>query len=493
MQLHNIGNDLLSAIRSNVGRMAFVTSFGNLTYGQFDNLIGGIALDLKEAGVCRGSRVAIDTRDARIATASVIACCLLGASWLHGSRAAYQKPGLGITHVYWAGNRNEVPPGHPRLISFDSGRLKSRDMEFWLDKVDPEGYASDSDICRIGQSSGTTGSTKFIAITLRDMWERAMWKSSGMPADVLPVIACLFPPLSGVGCNTRLRTLLAGGCCVETGPGTLLEPWQAAGVNTVIGSPAQFSAFLREAGEGLADRIGAAMVGGGKPSERFLQSLFTCFKTVTVFYGSTEMGHAAETRITDQAGFDGGLTPIADMVYIEVVDDADQALPTGSEGRIRIRGTLGTPSYVNERLSVENTIRDGWFYPGDIGHFDTSGRLHVSGRGNEVLNIGGVKFNALVLDDVVQGYKGVKDGYCYLHDNQFGSAEIEVIFVPVAGQDVASIAQGLLADCARTLPANLAPKRAFAVTQLPRTDTGKAMRSKAQEVVATLQPAAIAS
>jgi len=43
------------------------------------------------------------------------------------------------------------------------------------------------------------------------------------------------------------------------------------------------------------------------------------------------------------------------------------------------------------------------------------------------------------------------------------------------------------------LPANLAPKRAFAVTQLPRTDTGKAMRGKAQEVVATLQPAAIAS
>lgn len=492
MEVHDVGNDLLSAIRSHAGKMAFATSMGNLTYGQLDSLIGGIALDLKEAGVRRGARVAIDTKDARVATASVIACCLLGASWLHGTRAAYLKRGLGITHVYWAVGRGETPPGHPRLIAFDNARLKARNLEFWLDKVDPEGYASDEDICRIGQSSGTTGESKFIAITLKDVWTRVTWKSAGMPLDVVPVIACLFPPLSGVGCNTRLRTLLTGGCCVETGVGKLLEPWQAAGVNTVIGSPAQFSALLGEADEGLQKQIGTALVGGGKPSERFLQSMFTCFEGVTVFYGSTELGHAAETKVTTPAAFDGGLTPIDDMVQIEVVDEADQALPAGSEGRVRIRGVLGTPSYVNERLSVEHTIRNGWFYPGDLGHFDAEGRLHISGRSNEVLNIGGAKFNALQLDDVVQSHKGVKDGYCYLRDNQFGSEVIEVVFVPEAGQDAAAVAQGLLAACARTLPVSLAPKQVFAVSDLPRTDTGKAMRRKAQEATANLTPAAVA-
>lgn len=493
MELHNFGDDILSAIRRNFGKMAFVTSFGNLTYGQLDNLIGGIALDLKEAGVARGARVAIDTRDARIATASVIACCLLGASWLHGTRPAYVKPGLGITHVYWAGARGETPPAHPRLTAFDADRLKARDMEFWYDKLDPQGYASDSDICRIGQSSGTTGDAKFIAITLRDMWERAHWKPAGMPSQVTPVIACLFPPLSGVGCNTRLRALLAGGCCVETGIGELLAPWTKAGVNMVIGSPAQFGPMLREAGAGLSPRIGMAMVGGGKPSARFLETLFTCFEAVTVFYGSTEMGHAAETRVTDPAEFDGGLTPITDMVRIEVVDDDNQPVPTGSEGRVRISGVLTTPTYINERLSVENTIRDGWFYSGDVGHFDAGGRLHISGRANEVLNIGGVKFNALMLDDLVQGHGGVKDGYCYLRHNQIGTEEVEIVFVPAAGSDAASVGQGLLATCAKTLPASLWPKRAFALPDLPRTDTGKAMRTKAMEATAALSPVANAS
>jgi acyl-coenzyme A synthetase/AMP-(fatty) acid ligase len=204
------------------------------------------------------------------------------------------------------------------------------------------------------------------------------------------------------------------------------------------------------------------------------------------------LGHAAETKVTTPAAFDGGLTPIDDMVQIEVVDEADHALPAGSEGRVRIRGVLGTPSYVNERLSVEHTIRNGWFYPGDLGHFDAEGRLHISGRSNEVLNIGGVKFNALQLDDVVQSHKGVKDGYCYLRDNQFGSEVIEVVFVPEAGQDAAAVAQGLLAACARTLPVSLAPKQVFAVSDLPRTDTGKAMRRKAQEATSNLTPTAIA-
>lgn len=492
MERHNFGNDMLSAIRSNFGKMAFVTTFGNLTYGQFDNLIGGIALDLKEAGVVRGSRVAIDTRDARIATASVIACCLLGASWLHGTRGAYVKPGLGITHVYWAGGRDEAAPAHPRLTAFDAARLKARDMEFWYDKLDPQGYASDSDICRIGQSSGTTGDAKFIAITLRDMWERGHWKSAAMPSDVVPVIACLFPPLSGVGCNARLRALLAGGCCVETGIGELLGPWTKAGVNTVIGSPAQFGPLLREVGSGLTPRIGSAMVGGGKPSARFLETLFTCFESVTVFYGSTEMGHAAEIRLKSADAFDGGLTPITDMVQIEIVDDADLPVAAGIEGRVRIRGLVGTPSYVNERLSVENTIRDGWFYSGDVGHLDATGRLHVSGRANEVLNIGGVKFNALMLDDLVQGHGGVKDGYCYLRHNKIGTEEIELVFVPSDGQEVSSLAQNLLAACAKTLPDSLRPKRAFVLPELPRTDTGKAMRTKAMEATAKLSPVAVA-
>ncbi len=495
MTLHNFGHAMLSAIRSNFDKVAFVTPSGDLTYNQLSKLIGGIALDLKEAGVGRGSRVAIDTNDPRISIASVVACCLLGASWLHGTRAAYTKAGLGITHAYWAGGRGEPVPPHPRLTAFDAARLNARDMTSWYEKLDPQGYASDSDICRIGQSSGTTGDTKFIAISLRDMWERAYWKSEGMPSDVAPVVACLFPPLSGVGCNTRLRTLLAGGGCVETGIGELLGSWTKAGVNTVTGSPAQFGPILREAVSGSSPRIRSAMVGGGKPSPLFLEKLFTRFESVTVFYGSTEMGHAAETRIASLGDFDGGLTPITDMVEIEIVDDAEQPVAAETEGRVRIRGTgaLGTPTYLNEPPSVQNTIRDGWFYSGDLGHFDAGGLLHISGRANEVLNIGGKKFNALTLDDLVQNVEGVKDGYCYLRHNQIGTEEVEVVLVPTEGQDGAAVAQNVMAACAKALSQILRPKRVFVLPALPRTDTGKAMRTKALEVTSALTPAAISS
>ena len=76
--------------------------------------------------------------------------------------------------------------------------------------------------------------------------------------------ACLFPPLSGVGCNTRLRALLAGGCCVETGIGELLAPWTKAGVNKMP----------KDRTAARISRIGCDMSGFRKTNDRSKIGIF---------------------------------------------------------------------------------------------------------------------------------------------------------------------------------------------------------------------------
>jgi acyl-coenzyme A synthetase/AMP-(fatty) acid ligase len=490
MKIYDIGIELLGAIRSHAGKMAFVTSFGNLTYHQFDNLIGGVALDLKEAGAKRGSVVAIDTQDARIATAAVIACCLIGARWMYGNNVAYHKPGLGITQVFWAGVSIENAPKHPKLVAFNPEKFKARDLSYWLDKVEPEGYEFETDICRIGQSSATTGDAKFIAISLRDMWHRTSWESAASKTVDETVTSCLFPPLSGIGCNTRLRSLFSGGKVVEVGLGKIFESWRQAGVNNVVGSPAQFAAILREAGPEVTPRITAASVGGGRPSQHFLQSMFKCFQNVAVFYGSTEMGNVAETLVKDPATFSGGLLLNNTNMAVEIVDEDGNALPNGTEGKIRIRGKLGTPTYINERPSRTMSIQGEWFYPGDFGHIDHDDCLHISGRLNEILNIGGVKFNALTLDDHVQGFSGVKDGYCYSRLNDLGAEEVEVIISASPDRKAEDVATNLMTHLRATVSKSVLPVRIFTVAEVPRTETGKPIRLKASELAAGLEPAA---
>jgi acyl-coenzyme A synthetase/AMP-(fatty) acid ligase len=235
------------------------------------------------------------------------------------------------------------------------------------------------------------------------------------------------------------------------------------------------------------------MVGGSKPSKRFLQTLFTHFDSVTVFYGSTEMGHAAETRCELPDTFDGGLSPITDMVRIEVVDEAGQQLPDRTEGHVRIRRVLDCPIYINDRPSTEVGLRNGWFYSGDIGYMDANGRLHISGRSNEVLNLGGSKFSALSVDEIVQGVGGVKDGYCYLRPTETGFHEIEVVFTPSEGHGNVAVARCIVTACRNALPSLLCPKRVFLLPELPRTDTGKALRGRAMEATAALSPLAVSS
>jgi long-chain acyl-CoA synthetase len=202
------------------------------------------------------------------------------------------------------------------------------------------------------------------------------------------------------------------------------------------------------------------------------------------------MGNVAETLVKDPATFSGGLLLNNTNMVVEIVDEDGNALPNGTEGKIRIRGKLGTPTYINERPSRTMSIQGEWFYPGDFGHIDHDDCLHISGRLNEILNIGGVKFNALTLDDHVQGFSGVKDGYCYSRLNDLGAEEVEVIISASPDRKAEDVAINLMTHLRATVSKSVLPVRIFTVAEVPRTETGKPIRLKASELAAGLEPAA---
>jgi len=487
----NIGLSIAKAARRHEGKLAFVGAAQKMTYTQFENLLAATTMEFKERGVGRDSVVGIHTIDSRLAVAGIAAANLLGAPWVHATPSALRKPSLKVSHVLCVKNAKQKPD-HPNLMEFESGWLDKRSLDYWFEQVDPQGFASPEQPARIGQSSGTTGAHKFIAISEIDNFKRSTWQPVFMKEETT-VLGCLFPPLSGVGLNSRVRTLIDGGCIVETGILEQQAGWISAGVNTIIASPSQFATLLSEMTDDPARRFAKALVGGGRPSAQFLEKMAERFDKICVFYGSTEMGHAAETVVTDVASFDGALDPLTeDGIEIQVVDENDVSQPAGVEGVVRLRREGFVPHYIQDPLANSDAIRDGWFYPGDLGVFAESGRLQISGRVNDSLNIGGVKINALTVDDFIQSDPNISDGYCFVIPDETGIDRVNILASFKPGLPDQQAATMLLERISAKVAKSLRPRAVYVVSAVPRTDTGKPVRRKAAEIAGTIAPLATA-
>src|SRR5580658_3662805 len=60
----------------------------------------------------------------------------------------------------------------------------------------------------------------------------------------------------------------------------------------------------------------------------------------------------------------------------------DGAIPAGE---IAIRGAIVMKGYWNRPEATSQVLRDGWFYTGDLGYFDSDGNLFITGRRKEVI------------------------------------------------------------------------------------------------------------
>ena len=90
-------------------------------------------------------------------------------------------------------------------------------------------------------------------------------------------------------------------------------------------------------------------------------------------------------------------------VDVKIVDiqTGTKELPTGQEGEIIFRGPNMCRGYYNMPEETKNSIRDGWFYTGDIGKFDEDGYLYIVDRTKDMIIAGGYNIFPREIDEVL--------------------------------------------------------------------------------------------
>jgi len=277
-----------------------------------------------------------------------------------------------------------------------------------------------------------------------------------------------------------------------------MERWEAArAVDLIENEAVTFSVgatpFLHELttearGRGKALPSLRLFACGGAPVppeviHRAYQVLERC--TACRVYGSTE-APTVTLGVNSRAEEDFGASTDGRIVGNEVrIRDAvtGEPLPAGEEGEITARGPEVMIGYADPEQTRASFDGEGYFYTGDLGRTVAGDFLTVSGRKKDLIIRGGENISPKEIEDVLHRHPAIKD--------------VAIVAMPSARMGEAVCACAVLnsghrldlVEVTRFLStAGLAkqkfPERLELLEELPRTPSGKVLKTALREMVA---------
>jgi len=476
----NIVDPILFNARYNPGAVAICTPGTDpplLSYGELEGWTNNIARLAVSLDLARGQIIAVYVAEKILHLAIVLALARLGIPTI-SPRTPILSNTIDISAII---TDQKVPfENAKRLITVDAAWKRSHERPL----ADQRFYeTSANDLCRIAQTSGTTGEAKAIAFTQEKLLGRIGRYQfiHGGQFSACRRLYCDFNIQSGIGFQTILYMLCRGGAIYLFGADSqsMAQAFDLYKVDGMIAAPhglAQYLQFyeLPGAPECSFDFI----VCLGAPLSRALAAKVQMNMSPNLLnaYGSTECGQVAAGPVNLIAQVPGAVGFVAPDVDLEIVDDADNTLPFGREGRVRIKSVQSVTEYLGDQAASAEAFRGEWFYPGDLGSIAANRMLLISGRSNSVINIGGEKIKPELVEEVLVTLGKVQEAAVFEHANSLGTAELwaAVVVVPHIALDV----QALQNLCALRLGRPFAPRHIFQVASLPKSESGKLDRSK---------------
>jgi acyl-CoA synthetase (AMP-forming)/AMP-acid ligase II len=181
-------------------------------------------------------------------------------------------------------------------------------------------------------------------------------------------------------------------------------------------------------------------------------------------YGSTEAGWVAVATPEDARRRPGTVGRPVEGVEVAILrPDGSRAGP-GEHGVVHVLSTARFEGYTS---GDETTERDGYMSLGDVGWTERDGSLHIEGRADDMVVVGGENVYPVEIEEVIRRVPGVDDvAVAGIPDDEYG----QVIAAFLVG---AADPEAVVETCRKELSSFKVPRRVEHVDELPRTGTGK--------------------
>jgi acyl-coenzyme A synthetase/AMP-(fatty) acid ligase len=104
------------------------------------------------------------------------------------------------------------------------------------------------------------------------------------------------------------------------------------------------------------------------------------------------------------------------------------------EGTIACQGDTLMSGYLGDPELTASVLRDETVYMADMGHIDEEGRLHIDGRADDGINVGGYKVAPTEVEDQAMTFTAVRDCICTAVPHPITGQALKLLVVMAEGQ-----------------------------------------------------------
>lgn len=499
-------------IENEPDREALVFGDHRLSFGELAGHATALADILRAKNVKPGDRVAALFPPRPEAILSMLACWLVGATW------------MGINPRYQHQEQAQVLADAGVKLLMSMTRIGARDLGKDLAGheadlgVDVMRYAAEFDLANLpvplpcGQAllhwkdgvrdlhpdspsvviytSGSTGKPKGALITHAGL----AFRSYTLHVDRfnIPVPTQLIDlPVNHIGALASGIgvAMVSGGKMIlseQFDPGFTLKTAAGEKLAIISGVPAMLARLVEHPAFETTDlsSVKAISWGAGPVNEAVLQKLLAASDAVfSQQYGMTESnGPIVYTPPTRDVEILLNTTGKPDpRLELRIADDTDTPLPDGEEGEVQIRHPHPFAGYLgNAEASAAALTGDGFLHTGDLAKIREDGFLVFCGRSKEMYKSGGFNVYPREIEIALEAHPAIRSAAVLgVEDAKWG--QVGHAFVELASDLDAD-------DIKRWCKARLAdfkiPKRVTLIDTMPRTPVDKVDRMRLAELAA---------
>lgn len=332
------------------------------------------------------------------------------------------------------------------------------------------GFTAPEEVADILFTTGTTGKSKGVMISHRTIIADAenLADAMGFSHELLFVIN---GPLNHIGSLSKVYPTIMMGATLYILEGlkdleaffsALDHPYAKVATFLV---PASIRILLQLAKKKLAtyaDKIDFIETGAAPMAHSDMIELCRILPRTRLYntFASTETGIVATYNYNDGECLAGCLGRPMKHSRIFITDD----------GRVACQGPTLMTGYADEEELTAQIMHDETVFTADNGRLDEKGRLHLMGRIDDVINVGGYKVAPTEVEDVAMAFPGIKDCICISDSSPLGT-RLKLLYVKQ--QDIEFSMKDLAKFIATNLERHKVPQVYELVYDIHRTFNGK--------------------
>jgi fatty-acyl-CoA synthase len=490
-----IGGGLRAAAIRSPNRPGVIDERGTLTFAQLDERSNRLANAWRERGLEPGQGVAILARNHRWFLDAVFAAAKSGARIVllntdfAGPQIREVAGREGTDLLVYDDEYAEMLEGvEPPRGRFRAWTDESADdtLQALIDAGDPAPPPKSHTRPKlIILTSGTTGTPKGAPRTEPRSLAPIGGLLSKVPFHAREVTECCAPMFHALGFASAILAVALGSTLVvrrRFDPEATLGSLERNRATAMVVVPVMLQRILDVGEDQIKERDVSSLriifVSGSALGPELAKRALRAFGPVVYnLYGSTEVAYATIATPDDLQAEPGTAGKVVRGAIVKIVDERGEQVPPGKTGRIFVGNAIQFEGYTGGGTKEQLA---GLMSSGDVGHFDSDGRLFIDGRDDEMIVSGGENVFPREIEELLAGHEAIEEAAAIgVPDDRFGQ-RLRAFVVRRPGT---SVSEEELKDYVRqNLARYKTPREVVFVDELPRNPTGKVLKRELAKI-----------